>query len=51
MGKDYSTKFSAWISAGALSPRWVYWRIAKFNDLQDGQSVDTYWVCFELLLR
>ncbi|MDJ0624875.1 MAG: DASH family cryptochrome [Candidatus Caenarcaniphilales bacterium] len=50
LGSDYSTKFSAWLANGCLSPRLVYWEIKKFEQ-QFGSNESTYWVIFELLWR
>jgi hypothetical protein len=52
VGKDYSTKFSPWLAVGAVSARQVYWRVAEFEQARpEGQTVDTYWVVFELMFR
>jgi deoxyribodipyrimidine photolyase len=51
MGEDFSTKFSPWLAVGALSPRHVYWQVERFNQEAGGQSLDTYWVVFELMFR
>jgi deoxyribodipyrimidine photo-lyase len=50
MGKDYSSKLSAWLSLGCLSPRRVYEEIKKYeSDVVKNES--TYWLIFELLWR
>jgi deoxyribodipyrimidine photo-lyase len=52
VGRNYSTKFSPWLAVGALSPRYIYWRIEEFDRQQEGgQTVHTYWVVFELMCR
>jgi deoxyribodipyrimidine photo-lyase len=47
---DYSTKFSAWLAVGAISPRRIYWEIKKYES-QILKNESTYWVIFELLWR
>lgn len=49
-GKDYSTKFSAWLANGSLSPVFVYYQIKKY-EAQYGANDSTYWLVFELLWR
>ena len=31
VGKDYSSKFSAWLANGSLSAREIYWQIKDFE--------------------
>jgi len=50
IGMDYSTKFSAWLAVGAISPRRIYWEIKKYES-QILKNESTYWVIFELLWR
>lgn len=50
LGGDYSTKFSAWMAAGCLSPRQVYHEIKRYEQ-QRTANKSTYWVVFELLWR
>ncbi|MFN5628333.1 MAG: DASH family cryptochrome [Bacteroidota bacterium] len=50
LGMDYSTKFSAWLAVGAISPRRIYWEIKKYES-QILKNESTYWVIFELLWR
>lgn len=50
LGADYSSKFSPWLSVGALSPRWVYSEIRKYEkEVEKNDS--TYWLIFELIWR
>ena len=49
-GWDYSSKLSAWLATGCLSPRWVYKELVKFEQ-QYGANESTYWLYFELLWR
>ena len=50
IGSHYSTKFSAWLSQGCLSPKRIYAEV-KAYEAKNGASDDTYWVIFELLWR
>ncbi len=50
IGADYSSKFSAWLAMGCISPRSIYAEIKKYErDIQANDS--TYWLVFELLWR
>ncbi len=50
IGADYSSKFSAWLGLGCLSPRKIYEEIKKYeNSRVKNQS--TYWLFFELIWR
>jgi deoxyribodipyrimidine photo-lyase len=50
VGADYSSKFSAWLAMGCISPRAIYHEIKKY-ELQFGANESTYWLVFELLWR
>ncbi len=50
LGADYSSKFSAWIALGCLSPREVYWEIKKYEQ-ERGSSDSTYSLFLQLLWR
>lgn len=50
LGADYSSKFSPWLAAGCLSPRYIYQQILQYED-QRVQNDSTYWLKFELLWR
>ncbi len=50
VGADYSTKFSAYLSAGCLSPKTIYYELKKYEK-QFGDNKSTYWLYFELLWR
>jgi deoxyribodipyrimidine photo-lyase len=50
IGSDYSTKFSAWLAYGCLSPKQIYKEVKAFED-KNGANESTYWVIFELLWR
>ena len=50
IGSHYSTKFSAWLSQGCLSPKRIYAEV-KAYEAKNGANDSTYWVVFELLWR
>lgn len=50
LGRDYSTKFSVWLSQGCLSPKMVYQYLKKYEE-KFGANDSTYWIFFELLWR
>ena len=50
IGADYSSKLSAWLANGSISPREVYWQIKKYEE-ENIKNESTYWLVFELLWR
>eukprot|EP00850_Spirogloea_muscicola_P003855 SM000016S01843 [mRNA] locus=s16:152197:163345:- [translate_table: standard] len=50
LGADYSTKFSPWLAAGCLSPRFIYEEVKRYES-QRVANDSTYWVLFELIWR
>jgi deoxyribodipyrimidine photo-lyase len=50
IGADYSSKFSAWLALGCISPRFIYDELKKY-ETQFGANESTYWLVFELLWR
>ncbi|MEM9829290.1 MAG: DASH family cryptochrome [Bacteroidota bacterium] len=50
LGSDYSSKFSAWLANGSLSPRRVYEEV-KHYERERVKNKSTYWMIFELLWR
>jgi deoxyribodipyrimidine photo-lyase len=50
VGADYSSKFSAWLALGCISPRFIYLELKKYES-QFGANESTYWLVFELLWR
>ena len=50
VGADYSSKFSAWLALGCISPRFIYDELKKY-ETQFGANDSTYWLVFELLWR
>lgn len=50
IGADYSSKFSAWLANGSLSPRKIYDEVKKY-EAERVANDSTYWLVFELLWR
>jgi deoxyribodipyrimidine photo-lyase len=50
VGADYSSKFSAWLALGCLSPREIYFELKKYEKQYEANE-STYWLVFELLWR
>ena len=50
VGEDYSSKFSAWLASGCISPRFIYKEIKNY-EAQFGANESTYWLVFELIWR
>ncbi|SOD88654.1 DASH family cryptochrome [Spirosoma fluviale] len=50
LGDDYSSKFSAWLANGCLSPRQVFKEIRRYES-DRVRNDSTYWLIFELLWR
>ncbi|RXR20553.1 DASH family cryptochrome [Flavobacterium amnicola] len=50
VGSDYSSKFSAWLAMGCISPRLIYSEVKKYEK-EFGANDSTYWLIFELLWR
>ena len=50
VGENYSSKFSAWLSLGCLSPREIYYELKKY-EAQNTANDSTNWLEFELLWR
>eukprot|EP00039_Didymoeca_costata_P001739 m.54711 g.54711 ORF g.54711 m.54711 type:complete len:569 (-) comp10944_c0_seq2:1527-3233(-) len=49
-GDNYSTKFSAWLAQGSLSPRYIYYEIKEY-ERKRVKNISTYWLVYELLWR
>ena len=50
LGSEYSSKFSAWLANGSISPRFIYEEVKRFErEIVANES--TYWLVFELLWR
>lgn len=50
VGANFSSKFSAWLAQGCISPRNIYWQVKEYEK-QVGANDSTYWLIFELLWR
>lgn len=50
VGADYSSKFSAWLAMGCISPRFIHYELKKYETIV-GVNESTYWLIFELLWR
>lgn len=50
LGEDYSSKFSAWLASGCLSPRLIYHEVKHYEDTRT-KNDSTYWLIFELIWR
>ncbi len=50
IGADYSSKFSAWLALGCLSPRYIFEEVKKYEQNKI-KNDSTYWLIFELIWR
>lgn len=50
LGADYSSKFSAWLAQGCISPRQIYEEVKRY-EAERTANESTYWLIFELLWR
>ncbi|TSE05817.1 DASH family cryptochrome [Aquimarina algiphila] len=50
LGKEYSSKLSAWLANGSISPRIIYHEVKKYEK-QITKNDSTYWLIFELIWR
>lgn len=50
LGADYSSKFSAWLSTGCISPRIIKHEVDRY-EREVKKNVSTYWLVFELIWR
>ena len=50
LGGNYSTKLSAWLAHGCISPRTVYHEVRRY-EAERKENKSTYWVIFELIWR
>jgi deoxyribodipyrimidine photo-lyase len=50
IGENYSSKFSAALALGCLSPKKIYHEIKRYEE-QYGANDSTYWLVFELMWR
>jgi deoxyribodipyrimidine photo-lyase len=50
LGANYSSKFSAWLSLGCISPRRIYSEVKRYEE-ERCKNDSTYWLIFELMWR
>ncbi|MBN7814351.1 DASH family cryptochrome [Algoriphagus pacificus] len=50
LGTDFSSRFSAWLALGCLSPRTIYYEVKRYEK-ERKKNDSTYWLIFELLWR
>ncbi len=50
VGADYSSKFSAWLARGCISPKSIYHQIKKYEK-EITKNDSTYWLISELIWR
>ena len=50
LGADYSSKFSAWLAHGCVSPRHIYNEVKRY-ERERTRNKSTYWMIFELIWR
>ena len=50
LGKDYSSKLSAWLANGSISAVSIFHQVKKFEQ-EITKNEDTYWLIFELIWR
>ncbi|MGF1588964.1 MAG: DASH family cryptochrome [Pleurocapsa sp.] len=50
LGANYSSKFSAWLAMGCISPRYINDQVIEY-EAQRVKNDSTYWLIFELIWR
>ncbi|MEO0625552.1 MAG: DASH family cryptochrome [Bacteroidota bacterium] len=50
LGLDYSSKFSAYLSLGCLSPRQIYYTVKRY-EREVKRNISTWWLIFEVTWR
>lgn len=50
LGANYSSKFSAWLAMGCISPRYINDQVIEY-EAQRVKNDSTYWLVFELIWR
>ena len=50
LGANYSSKFSAWLANGSISPRTIYEAVKRYES-ERLSNESTYWLVFELMWR
>lgn len=49
-GMDFSSKLSAYLSSGCISPKVIYWEVKRYEE-ERASNESTYHICYELLWR
>jgi deoxyribodipyrimidine photo-lyase len=49
-GWEFSSKFSAWLAQGCISPKRIFYELSQY-EAERSRNVSTYWLFFELLWR
>ena len=50
LGENYSSKFSAYLSQGCISPKLIFWELQRY-EAERTKNDSTYWMFFELMWR
>jgi len=50
IGENYSSKFSAYLAQGCLSPKLIFWELQRY-EAERTKNDSTYWMFFELMWR
>lgn len=50
LGENYSSKFSAYLAQGCLSPKLIFWELQRY-ETERTKNDSTYWMFFELMWR
>ena len=50
LGMDYSSKFSAYMALGCISPRTIYWEVKRYEK-EIKKNASTWWLIFEIVWR
>ncbi|HEA21863.1 hypothetical protein LCGC14_1328010 [marine sediment metagenome] len=50
LGMEYSSKFSAYMALGCISPRTIYWEVKRYEQ-EIKKNASTWWLIFEIVWR
>jgi len=50
IGTEFSSRFSAWLAIGCISPRTIYYEVKRYEK-ERKKNDSTYWLIFELIWR
>lgn len=50
IGTEFSSRFSAWLALGCISPRTIYYEVKRYEK-ERKKNDSTYWLVFELIWR